>query len=69
MSRARLIAFRSISIAGLAASLYLVKQHIEFRISGETQGVCALFKSFDCAAIEQSAFSEVAGVLGLPLAQ
>lgn len=62
MTRARLNVLRVMSLFGLAVSLYLVWQHIQFQLTGAAGGFCRLVKAFDCTAIERSAFSNVYGV-------
>lgn len=62
MTRLRLNTLRALSLLGLAVSVYLVRQHIEFELTGDPGGLCSLVKAFDCSAIEASAFSEIGPV-------
>ena len=57
MTRLRLNTLRALALLGLGVSIYLVRQHIQFELTGDPGGLCSLVKAFDCSAIEASAFS------------
>lgn len=59
----RVQVLRLLTLAGIALSLYLVYQHARHVSGFDSQaGLCSLIKGSNCAKVENSAFSELAGM-------